>query len=274
MSDNNFNFGENWQSYLNKIDNRNISFASSNIEEVLGKEFVKNKSFIDIGCGSGIHSLSALLLGAKFVKSFDIDTKNIENTKNLIKNFWKDHNYEVEQGNILNQSGQDEKFDIIYSWGVLHHTGNLELAIKNSLKYCKNGSVIFLALYEKTYYCEIWKKIKKFYNSSNFYTKQMILYFYIFLKIIGLIAILRNPYKHIKNYHEVNENRGMFFLEDQIDWIGGYPYESITKYDLEKIIGNDFILKYYKKSKTGILRSLFGTGCSIYTFQKIKHNEE
>ena len=59
MSDNNFNFGENWQSYLNKIDNRNISFASSNIEEVLGKEFVKNKSFIDIGCGSGIHSLSA-----------------------------------------------------------------------------------------------------------------------------------------------------------------------------------------------------------------------
>ena len=93
---------------------------------------------------------------------------------------------------------------------------------------------------------------------------------YIFLKIIGLIVTLKNPYKHIRYYHEVEQNRGMFFLEDQIDWIGGFPYESITKYDLEKIIGNNFYLKYYKKSKTGVLRSLFGTGCSIYIFQKIK----
>ena len=268
MSNSNFKFGKNWKEYLEKTNDQNILYASRDLETILGTNNIKNKSFLDIGCGSGIHSLSALTLGAKYVESFDLDPINIKNTQNFIEKWWEEKNYDIYQNNILDNNVQNKKFDIIYSWGVLHHTGNLELAIKNSLKYCKSGSILFLALYEKTYYCEIWKKIKKFYNSSNKFTKFSILYSYIIFKIIVLILLFKNPYKHIRDYQNNEQNRGMLFFNDQVDWVGGYPYESITKKELETIVGEDFSLRFYNKSKTGILRSLLGNGCSIYTFEK------
>ena len=81
MSNLNFKFGENWEKYLEKINDRNILYASKDLENILGKRNIKNKSFLDIGCGSGIHSLSALIMGAKYVESFDLDPINIKNTQ-------------------------------------------------------------------------------------------------------------------------------------------------------------------------------------------------
>ena len=260
-----FDFGENWSNYLHDVDDDRVSLAMKNINDALGDNFIRDKSFLDIGCGSGIHSLAALKLNAKYVKSFDINKKNIINTKKIISKFWEKNNYDVEVMNILEANDYSIKYDIVYSWGVLHHTGEMNIAIKNSINYCKKNSILFIALYEKTIYCKMWRMIKKFYNNTNRINQFLLLNFYNILKIFGLLITLKNPYLYVKNYRS---NRGMSFIYDQIDWIGGYPYESINKTELLKIIGSDFKLLQYKRAKTGLFRSILGTGCSEYVFKK------
>ena len=262
----NFDFGENWNRYLKVINQDLVDNSILDLIQIFGKDTVKDKTFCDIGCGSGIHSLSALILGAKHVTSFDINKKNIINTKSLIKNYWNSNNYNIVYGDILKNEITYNQYDIVYSWGVLHHTGEMNKAILNSMKFCKKDTILLLALYEKTIYCSMWKVIKRFYNSSGNLSKKILLHSYNLIKILSLLITFRNPYLYIKNY---KSNRGMDFLYDQIDWIGGYPYESITKDELVSIIGDGFKLEYHKIAKKGIIKSILGTGCSIYKFRKL-----
>lgn len=262
----NFDFGENWKSYLTTIDRDNIELAIQDLQEIFGKDFIKGKTFCDIGCGSGIHSLAALMLGAKFVTAFDINKKNIDNTNDIISKYWNLKNFEINNRDILSNKNNYKQYDVVYSWGVLHHTGNMQLAIKNTLNFCRKDTIILLALYEKTIYCGLWKKIKKFYNSSSNLNKKLLLLTYNIFKILALLLVFKNPYNYIKKY---KSNRGMSFKYDQIDWLGGYPYESINQDELHNIVGSDFVLQYSKKVKKGLFRSLLGTGCSTYRFKKI-----
>ena len=118
-----FKFGKNWENYSDKINRKNIMDSLNDLKFQLRKiPFKKGFSFIDIGCGSGVHSIAASKLGFK-VTSTDRDKICVKTTK---RNYLKFHNFannRVFQDNILN-SKITEKFDIVYSWGVIHHTKN------------------------------------------------------------------------------------------------------------------------------------------------------
>tara|TARA_B100001248_G_scaffold250487_1_gene224624 strand:- start:20183 stop:20986 length:804 start_codon:yes stop_codon:yes gene_type:complete len=262
----NFNFGQNWADYLLQVNDDDIDNAIIDLKNILGDDFIRDKSFIDIGCGSGIHSLAALKLGAKTIRCIDIDKKNTENTNKILSQYWKKNNFQIEQLDILKNNNFTQKYDIVYSWGVLHHTGDLKKAINITSKLCNTNSTLFLALYEKTIYCEYWKKIKRFYNESNSFIKKLMYTTYNIIKIFGICVALKNPITYIKNYRS---NRGMNFWYDTKDWLGGYPYESINKPEVIDLLGDEFELKYFKKAPTGVFRSVFGTGCSIYVFYKV-----
>ncbi|MDA3967552.1 MULTISPECIES: class I SAM-dependent methyltransferase [Helicobacter] len=139
-----FSFGRNWKRFVKYVANDEIlQNAKDSLSRFFGGNFdFSNKVFLDIGCGSGIFSIAALNLGCKRVISIDVDNNSIEATQ-MAKDKFKPkntENWEIFLGSILDSNLVDRlkkeltnESVILYSWGVLHHTGNLELAMQNAM---------------------------------------------------------------------------------------------------------------------------------------------
>lgn len=236
-SKNHFSFGKNWQDFLKSLNEERIKIAKESLVKFLGGEDkIKGRTFIDIGCGSGLFSLSAYLLGASRVVSVDIDEFSMACTQHLKEKENNPSNWELIKGSALDENFIKSlgRFDIVYSWGVLHHTGDMYKAFENIVNLLKPDGVLYLATYndnnnrftEGT--SEFWHEIKYIYNKSGILKKKIILYLYMSYFILGLTLAWKNPIKYIKNYRSI---RGMSWYHDILDWIGGYPYEyaSTTK---------------------------------------------
>ena len=96
-----FSFGENWEDYLNSVAEDEIEEAKEDIQKWLSNEEVNDKSILDIGSGSGIHSLAFQLLGAKEILSVDYDIASVRATSYIRDNFGREQNWSVEQASIL-----------------------------------------------------------------------------------------------------------------------------------------------------------------------------
>ena len=97
-----FEFGENWQQFIDKyLDDASFTEAISSLEKFCGKDALKDKSFLDIGCGSGLFSLAALKLGASSITSIDVDPNSVACTEKLKEKFGNPANWEVKQNSIL-----------------------------------------------------------------------------------------------------------------------------------------------------------------------------
>ena len=261
-----FDFGKNWINFSKNIDEKRIELATNSLTNLIGID-VKNKSFFDVGCGSGLSSLVALRLGAK-VFAIDNDGYSIIATSNLLKKFSQNKNYEIKQQSILDEDflKNVKKFDIVYSWGVLHHTGKMWKALENcSLKVKKKGKLVLAIYNDQGGASRRWYLIKKIYVSSPKIIRfLLIVFFFIFFETRAfLIKLLRfqNPFP-FSDWKNKKKNRGMSVVHDLIDWIGGYPFEYSKP---EKI----FI---FLKKKGFILDNLRtnagGHGCNEYVFTK------
>jgi SAM-dependent methyltransferase len=263
ISSTRFQFGRNWQQFSSLIGQDKIVGSVQRLEKLLDVSPVKGKSFLDIGCGSGLHSLAALKLGANKVHAMDYDRISVLTTESVLKKYWGGGNYITQVGDILDEAMVLPSSDIVYSWGVLHHTGNMNKAILNATKFVNPGGALVLALYGKTRYCSIWKKIKYWYcNADNFNKKKAER---LYIRLLGWYRLLRGKTlkSHIENY---SNKRGMDFYCDVRDWLGGYPYESVGPKELIELLGSkDFkCVKKVVKRRSG----LFGSGCDEYVFKR------
>jgi len=163
-----FNFGKNWNAFLNNLDDERIRVAEDSLKEMLACENFNDQTFLDIGCGSGLFSLAANNLNAD-VYSLDFDPDSVACSTFLKEKFYPSSKWTVEEGSVLNTDyiASLGKFDIVYSWGVLHHTGNMELALNNAALPVKPGGRLFIGIYnEQPKRSRFWLKVKEMYNKN------------------------------------------------------------------------------------------------------------
>lgn len=260
-----FAFGRNWDSYSRQIESPHIESARSELVALIQLSDFSEMSVLDIGSGSGIHSLSFMMLGCKDLVAIDYDPDSVETTKRVLSGASFQGKYQVFQADILESIPEIDgyTYDLVYSWGVLHHTGQMMKAIENAVKYVKPRGLIALALYRKTPFCFLWNIEKAFYSKSPQILQFILQKLYEFTFSLGLRV---KSGKSLKSYKQnYFQKRGMEFSHDVHDWLGGYPYESIKpEYLIDFMDKNGFkvINSQISKNKIGIL----GSGCDEFLF--------
>ena len=221
-----FPFGKNWQSFLNSISDDALERARADIVEWVGAPRVAGSTVVDVGCGSGIHSLCFHQLGAKRVVSLDVDCECVEATQSLRNAAGNPGNWLVQHGSILDGSfvAGLGTFDIVYSWGVLHHTGHMWKAIGTAAELAAPRGMLWLALYVKGPHYAADLALKKRYNAASPLLKKMMIWQRVGHRMARLARQGRNPLR----WNE-RKARGMDTYHDIVDWVGGFPYEVASR---------------------------------------------
>ncbi|MDR1032029.1 MAG: class I SAM-dependent methyltransferase [Holosporales bacterium] len=271
--DSHFAFGENWQKYANLIDEDRIQTAENSISSLLenlpgGANKLAGKTFLDIGCGSGLFSLAAARLGAKSITAIDIDPISVETTKAVFKRFLPNVNLDVRQLSVFDLKPDVlGKFDVVYSWGVLHHTGDLYSAIRKAAEMMNDNGALVLALYRSTKCDKAWKIIKRTYSSMPSILQKMAQFIYVIGFSIDLTINGTNPISYVKNYKK--QSRGMSFAYDAHDWLGGYPYETISLQEMKRLADElNLVIQHKRHIDDQVPIGFFGSGCGEFALTR------
>jgi 2-polyprenyl-6-hydroxyphenyl methylase/3-demethylubiquinone-9 3-methyltransferase len=259
-------FGENWRSFQRVLTPRRIEEAERSLVEMLGVERLDGSSFLDIGSGSGLFSLAARRLGAR-VHSFDSDPQSVACTRKLKRQFFEnDSGWTIDQASVLDRGYLESlgSFEIVYAWGVLHHTGALWQAMEDAALPVARGGQLFIAIYNRQ---PIWTPLhtalKRAYAASPQPLKWLLaagsISFYAARGFIKDVALLRNPLARFRHY---DRRRGMSWWHDQLDWVVGYPFETASP---------GAVCDFYRQRGFALERMTTvgrGSGCNQYVFRR------
>ena len=258
-----FGFGKNWLSFIDLVDEARVRSARDSLLAALPVPTLAGRTFLDVGCGSGLFSLAACQLGAR-VRSFDYDPESVLAATELRRRFAADSDWVIEQGSIL-----DPQFvaglgrsDVVYSWGVLHHTGDLWQALDATSGLVAPGGWLYISVYnDQGTMSRVWRGVKRRYNDSGQLMRAML--------VAGSAAYL---YRHwpVRALHRAAQRsqaapapraRGMSRRHDLIDWVGGSPFEVARPEEVFTFVRRlGFELRHLTTTGAGI-------GCNEYVFQ-------
>ncbi len=224
-----FEFGTNWQDFLSVLNDSRIAEAGNSLKSMLGLQTLEGMSFLDVGCGSGLFSLAAMRMGAVRVLSFDFDSQSVACARELKRRYFPAAvTWTVEQGSVLDTAYLQRlgQWDIVYSWGVLHHTGNMWQALENVIPLVRVGGYLFVSIYnDQGLQSALWKHVKRFHNRGRVARWLVIgIAIPLFVSGLGLVDLGRghNPVSRYRHYDKL---RGMSIVHDWLDWLGGYPFQ-------------------------------------------------
>lgn len=228
-----FEFGQNWQRFLKVLDDERIRLATEALSRMLGLPSLAGKSFLDVGSGSGLSSLAAHRLGAK-VMSFDYDPQSVACTGELRRRYAAGSgSWDVQEGSVLDRDYLSRlgRFDIVYSWGVLHHTGRMWEAIDSLVPLVADDGLLFIAIYnDQGPQSRRWRAIKRTYNRLPKGLRELYGVAVMGARDLRFLVgdtLRGRPWRYVQRWtdYAANSQRGMSRLHDWIDWAGGYPFE-------------------------------------------------
>jgi 2-polyprenyl-6-hydroxyphenyl methylase/3-demethylubiquinone-9 3-methyltransferase len=227
-----FEFGENWQRFLGVLDEERIAEAELSLRQMLGVDSLVGRTFLDIGSGSGLFSLAARRIGAERVHSFDFDPASVACTRELRRRYFPDDpGWTIEQGSALDEEFVSRlgRWDVVYSWGVLHHTGAMWRALEIAQARVDDGGVLFVSIYnDQGLKSRLWTEVKRTYNRLP---ASLRLPFIVLVMgprefVAFALAVVRGkPSSYIRSWTNYKRSRGMSRWHDIVDWAGGYPFE-------------------------------------------------
>ena len=260
-----FAFGRNWRRFLSVVDDERIAIAQRALQGMLEMDRLDGQRFLDVGCGSGVFSLAASRLGAS-VHSFDYDPQSVACATLLRKRFAPDGEWTIEEGSVLDKAYLDRlgRFDVVYAWGVLHHTGSMWKALEHVAPLVKTSGKLFIAIYnDQGRISRQWRAVKRLYNKAPRPLRPLVLLpimaYFESREVAGRLLRGQNP---LEGWLGIVDPRGMHKWYDWVDWIGGYPFE---------VAKPEEIFDFYRKRGFALTRlhtERGGPGCNEYVFQK------
>lgn len=259
-----FEFGENWADFAKKLTPEHVASAVASLEKLLPGG-LGGASFLDIGCGSGLSSVAAARLGAGRIEACDIDENSVRTTEQVLAKFAGEVPSRVRVASVFDLTPEGQGlFDVVHSWGVLHHTGDMSRAVRCAAALVRPGGLLVVALYNKTPLCGAWTIEKRFYaRAPRVLQKAAQVAFVVARLPAQAIAFRRSPVALIRDYRAT---RGMDYWNDVHDWLGGYPYESATPDEADAMVGAEFTREraFITTSRLG----LFGSGCNEFVYRR------
>jgi 2-polyprenyl-3-methyl-5-hydroxy-6-metoxy-1,4-benzoquinol methylase len=261
-----FEFGKNWSRFLAVIDEQRIGDAESSLREMLGVDDLAGRTFLDVGSGSGLFSLAAARLGAARVHSFDYDPSSVACTNELRRRYgsatvdWRAEHGSALDAQYLRSLGQ---FDVVYAWGVLHHTGDMWTAIANATEAVADGGRLFISIYnDQGARSRLWRAIKRAYNALP--TALRVPFAVLVMAPRETLSAAAStargrPLDYLRSWSG-RRARGMSRWHDLVDWVGGYPFEVATpEMVFDFVRARDFTLERLKTCRGGL-------GCNQFVF--------
>ena len=254
---NRFDFGRNWEDFsLQVLDEDRLAEAQRSLEALLGADALRGRRFLDVGCGTGMFTIAAARLGASEAVGLDVDARCVAVARRNAERFGaagpalRFVEASVLDGEALARLG---RFDVVYAWGSLHHTGRMYEAMDRAAAGAAPGGVLALAIYNRHVTSPAWHGVKRFYQALGPGARQLMAgTFAVILFAAKLLVTRRNPLK---------KRRGMSFMVDVVDWVGGYPYEYASREEVESH------LRASGFTPERFVAAPVPTGCNEYVFR-------